>query len=154
MSNSVPESEFYMWRTLFAVAHADGVVTTEEVRFMAEALEDHPFNEEQKEILSDDIKEPKDPSEMFEKIGDAADQARFFKFARDLVWVDGDFGGDEQKVMVDLISKHIKTIDFDKLVNEVDLHMELDNSQDTPVRRAPEKKRSFFRRFLDSFSAE
>ena len=39
----VSESRFYMWRTLFSVAHADNVVTDEEIAFMAHILEDINF---------------------------------------------------------------------------------------------------------------
>ena len=46
MSKTITESQFYMWRTLFAISHADNVVSDEEIRFMTEALEDLPFNAE------------------------------------------------------------------------------------------------------------
>ena len=45
----VSESRFYMWRTLFAVAHADNVVADEEVEFMAHILEDVEFSDHQTE---------------------------------------------------------------------------------------------------------
>lgn len=147
MTVSVTNSEFYMWRTVFAVSHADGVVTDEEIRFMAEVLEDQSFSEEQKEILKDDIHNPKDPTEMFEQIGDVEDQAKFFEFARELVWIDGDFGGAEQKVMVDLIGEHIKTVDFEKLVQEVDLGMQLETPPNSNTRTPV--KRSFIQKIFD-----
>lgn len=77
MNKTVTESQFYMWRTLFAVSHADNIVTEEEMRFMIEALEDLPFSSEQREILSDDIVNPKDIVEMFGKISNNRDQAAF-----------------------------------------------------------------------------
>ena len=33
----ITDSQFYMWRTLFAIVHVDDMVTEEEVHFMAEA---------------------------------------------------------------------------------------------------------------------
>lgn len=113
-----------MWRTVFAVAHADGVISGGEVRMMVETIEDHDFSEEQKDVLTEDIKNPQDPAEMFAKISDARDQANFFKFAREMVWADGDFGEDEQKILTDLIGDHIKTVDFDSLVGNVDLELD------------------------------
>ena len=55
MSDFVSESQFYMWRTLFAVAHADSIVADEEVAFMASVLNDINFTPEQTEVLKDDI---------------------------------------------------------------------------------------------------
>lgn len=116
---SLTESQFYMWRTLFALAHADQVVTKEEVRFMAEALEDVPFSEEQKAILKKDIKSPQDIIAMFSGVTDAQDQARFFKFAHDLVWADGDFGKAEQEILLKLQKAHIRAVSVDDLIGKV-----------------------------------
>lgn len=124
MARDVTESEFYMWRTLFAVVHADNVVTNEEVRFMAEALEDIPFSKEQRAVLSDDIKHPKDIAKMFALISDSRDQARFFKYARDLVHVDGDYGTEEQDIMLKILSAHVRDVDIDALIGRMDMELE------------------------------
>ncbi len=113
-----------MWRTIFAMAHVDGVVSAEEIRFMAEVLEDIEFSEEQKNTLRDDIHIPKDIIEMFGKITDPKYKLKFFEFARDLVWVDGDYGQDEQKIMLELFKKHMQDVDFDAMVGHVDLELE------------------------------
>ena len=47
----ITDSQFYMWRTLFAIVHVDDMVTEEEVHFMAEALEDIPFTPDQIAML-------------------------------------------------------------------------------------------------------
>ncbi len=130
MSKGLSESEFYMWRTLFAIAHADHVVTSEEVRFMAEALEDIPFSQEQHDILNDDITNPKDILEMFDGISDVHDQARFFKFARRLVWIDGDYGMEEQAIMLKLEEAHLARVNIvDDLVGSIKMEFE----EDAPV---------------------
>ncbi|MFN3701364.1 MAG: TerB family tellurite resistance protein [Alphaproteobacteria bacterium] len=121
---NVTESQFYMWRTLFAIAHADDIVTSEEVRYLSEALADIPFSEEQKTVLQQDISTPQDIEEMFDKIVDAKDQAAFFNFARQLVWVDGDYGEAEQKIMLKLKQSHIKNVDVDNLIGKVELSLE------------------------------
>ncbi len=122
------ESEFYIWRTLFAVAHADNVVTPEEITFMAQILEDVNFSPEQTSILKDDLVNPKDPEAMFHRITDQNDRIKFFDLARDLVWVDGDFGAEEQGVMVELYKIHIKDTNVDKLVGNIEMEFE----EDTP----------------------
>lgn len=150
----ITESQFYMWRTLFAISHADNVVTDEEVRFMTDAMEDVPFTEEQKDILQDDISNPKDIVEMFEKISNNRDQAEFFKFARALVWVDGDYGEEEQEIMLKLKRMHIQNVSVDDLVGNNSLSLEDDDpivsniSMDVPK---VNNKKSIFFSFRDRF---
>ena len=122
----VTDSQFHMWRTLFAVVHADNVVTDEEVRFMAEALEDIPFSSGQRMILNEDVKHPQDIEAMFEGITDIHDQAAFFKFARILVHIDGEFGHEEQEIMLKLKELHVRYVNIDELVGHVDLELEED----------------------------
>ncbi len=124
MGKQVTESEFYMWRTLFAIAHVDDIVSKEEVRFMAEVLEDNSFNDEQRAILNDDIKNSRDISEMFSKISDKKDQARFFSLARKLVHIDGDFGDAEQLAMLKILSEHIRSVDLDQLIGKMEFELE------------------------------
>lgn len=124
---NLTESQFYMWRTLFALAHADGIVTGEEVRFMAEALEDLPFSDEQRGVLNDDIRYAQRPEDMFSGITDVRDQAAFFKYARRLVHIDGDYGTAEQAVMLRLKEMHIKSADVDDLIGKVRMELEEEN---------------------------
>lgn len=124
MRRIVTESQFYMWRTLFAISHADEIVSNDELRMMTEILEDLPFSEEQQTVLKEDIKHQRDPEEMFSKISQVKDQAAFFEFARKMVWVDGDFGEEEQELMVRLKKVHMKNVNFDDLIGSVDLNFE------------------------------
>ncbi|MAE50583.1 MAG: hypothetical protein CMH27_02105 [Micavibrio sp.] len=129
MSQKVTESQFYMWRALFAMSHADNIVTDEEIRFMTEALEDLPFSPEQKNILKEDIFNPQDIVEMYGKISDPTDQAAFFNFARELVWIDGDYGEEEQEIMLTLKRMHVKSVNLDELVGRVGLQLEPDDDR-------------------------
>ena len=140
-TNSVTDSEFYMWRSLFALVHVDYRVSDEEVRFMAEALEDVPFSDEQRSVLEGDIKTPQDVVEMFGRISNPRDQAKFFNFAREIVWADGDYGSEEQEIMLKLKEIHMKNTVVDDLVGFVDLELE----DDSPVKSRKEapRKRSF-----------
>lgn len=149
----ITESQFYMWRTLFAISHADDIVTEEEVRFMTEAMEDVPFTEEQKDILQDDISNPKDIVEMFEKISSDRDQAEFFKFARVLVWIDGDYGEEEQEIMLKLKRLHIQNVNVDDLVGNNSLSLEDDDIPSNISMDAPKvnNKKSIFFSFREKF---
>lgn len=126
MSNGVNQSQFYMWRTLFAVAHADDIVTDEEIEFMAHILTDIDFSDEQTKTLKDDIMNAKDVEFMFEGITNSDDRVRFFDLARDLVWVDGVFDNAEQSVMIKLHQKHFKDTNVDDLIGKVPLTLEDD----------------------------
>ncbi len=128
MSDKITQSRFFMWRTLFALAHADGIVTDEEIAFMAHILEDIDFTNAQTAILKDDIVNPKNVEEMFKSITSKEDRLKFFEFARDLVWVDGDYASDEQEVMIKLLEEHVKDTDIEELVGNVSLELERDYS--------------------------
>ncbi len=126
MSKIVSESQFYMWRTLFAVVHADNVVTDEEVNFMSNVFDSVNFSETQIVILKDDIVTPKDINEMFDGVSVQEDRVKFFELAHDLVWVDGDFAEDEQNAMVKLFKTHFNEVDFDALVGKVPFELEIE----------------------------
>lgn len=146
-SIAVTESEFYMWRAVFAIAHADNKVTDEEVRFMAEAMEDIAFSEGQKAVLKDDIRHPKDITEMFKGITNPKDQSNFFRFARNLVWVDGEFGKEEQAIMLELQKAHLQNIDVDTLIGNIDLQLE----DSAPGKRAAKTEEPKARKIVFSF---
>ncbi len=149
--DGVSDSQFYMWRTLFAVAHADDVVTDEEVRFMAEALEDVPFSDEQRSVLNEDAKQPQNIESMFVGVTDVHDQAEFFKFATELVHIDGDYGAEEQEVMLKLKQLHLQTTNVDDLVGGISLELEHEHA---PVFTNTEQKKTFQDRiysFRDTF---
>ncbi len=142
---SVTESQFNMWRTLFALAHADHIVTPEEVRFMAEALEDVPFSQIQHDRLIEDAKAPQDVEGLFMKITDVRDQAEFFSFADTLVYVDGDFGAEEQEVMARLRVLHARHPDLYSLGDGVDVSLEgHEEDHESPFKRVFVSFRNWF----------
>tara|TARA_R110001592_G_scaffold79054_5_gene236794 strand:- start:10992 stop:11471 length:480 start_codon:yes stop_codon:yes gene_type:complete len=149
MNSVVNESAFYMWRTLISVAHADNIVTDEEIEFIAQMMENIDFSDEQTAILKDDILNAKDVSEMFTGVTSQKDRIQFFEFARDLVWVDGDFASEEQSVMIQLYQQHMQETDVDELIGHISLELEED-SVPTNLNRRPDKKTGF-RKFLSSF---
>lgn len=151
VNNEMSESRFYMWRTLFAVAHADDVVTDEEIEFMARTLEDIDFTDEQTSILKDDIVHPQNVEEMFRGMSDQTDRKEFFDLARKLVWVDGEFGVPEQGVMVNLLKNHFKDVDFDQLVGNVSLELEDDSRNVTDADSFENNSNNNFNNAVGSF---
>jgi hypothetical protein len=120
-SETLNESQFYMWRTLFALVHADHVVTREEQTFMESALDQLTLTDYQRSILVSDTMESSDIAEMFKRITEQNDRVEFFRHARILVWCDGDFDKQEQEILAQLTRTHASDVDFDKLVSEVSL---------------------------------
>jgi len=127
MSGQVTESQFFMWRAIFALAHADEVVSAEELRFMSETLEDIPFSDMQKSILQSDASEAQSVEAMFKQITDPVDQAEFFKFASKIAHIDGDFGEEEQAVMIRVKQLHLADVDIDDLIGKVNLSLAEDD---------------------------
>lgn len=98
----ITNSKFYMWRSIFALSHADLVVTPEELSFMHKTLEQLDLSEPQYEVLKHDIKEPQDALDMFHGITDPEDRKEFFHIAYDIVWVDGEQNQDEENMLARL----------------------------------------------------
>lgn len=155
-SAGVSESTFYMWRAVFAMAHADDVVTAEEKKYLHGILANEPFCAEQKRILEKDIDTPQDVANMFVKVEDQHDRSQFFYHARMLVWSDGDFGEQEQKIIMRLKQTHVRTVDFDQIIKDLDLSLD----EEQKVRIAEDRHRvlqtehpeGFFRKLMRKVS--
>lgn len=146
MTDGLKQSEFYMWRTIFALAHADNVIKDDEVRYMAEAMEDVAFSDEQRAVLRDDISNAKDIVEMFKMIDDPKDQKDFFTYAKEMVMSDGDFAEEEVQVLIKLKEIHMKRTDVDALIGTVEL--EIDEEYPDGPRSKKEVMFSFREQFL------
>ena len=151
----VTDSMFHMWRAVFAMAHADHVVTPEELSFMRKIMAEMPFTEEQLKILENDISNPKWVGEMFDKITNDDDRSKFFYYARLMVWSDGDFDAQEQAIISELQKKYVKDIDLKNVTNVIGLELEEDEKEqlvrDYTYAEEMEPEgglRAFFRRFF------
>lgn len=116
---------------------------------MAEVLEGIPLSPEQKAVLEVDARVPQSIEDMFNGITDYNDQSEFFKFARELVLVDGDFGIEEQEVLTRLQKNHLDSANIDDLVGQVNLSFDDDDAPATP--EPTEKKRGVSALLRDLF---
>ncbi len=152
--DGVSSGRFHMWRAVFAMAHADEVVTAEERKYLQGILSSEPFSEEQKKILEKDMDTPQDVAEMFLKVDDQNDRSQFFYHARMLVWSDGDFGEQEQKIIMRLKQNHVRTVDFDQVIKDLDLA--LDDEQKVRMvqdrDRVIDQSEGFFRKLMRQIS--
>ena len=119
MSEGISESRFYMWRAVFAMAHADHVVKDEERDFMENYLANVAFSEQQKDILRTDMEEAQDVYEMFSQITAPEDQGQFFEFARELVWCDGDLDAQEEAIKEKLNADQMDKLGVARMENEL-----------------------------------
>jgi uncharacterized membrane protein YebE (DUF533 family) len=144
----VSESRFYMWRAIFALAHADHEVTAEERKFMYNVLNSENFTAAQRRALEEGVEKRQDVGDLFVQIAEQEDRSRFFYYARMLCWCDGNFDEQEQEIMLNLKKLHVQNVDFVKMLEQVD--MELDDSEKTMLEedmKGGNPLASFFRRF-------
>ena len=107
MGESITDSQFYMWRAVVAMAHADGVVTPHELSFINDYLLDLNLSKGQLQIIGEDLREDKDVYDMFSHISDRQDQKDFFALARALSWCDGDLDAQEAQIIKRLEAIHM-----------------------------------------------
>ena len=129
MSEIVSESRFCMWRAVFAMVHADHVVTDEERDFMENYLEQVAFSDEQKKTLREDMSTAQNVDDMFDLITDPEDQGQFFQFARMLVWSDGDFDEQEKLIKERLTARQLDKFDMDRIRKDLQESRELAKMQ-------------------------
>lgn len=115
MSEQITDSRFHMWRTVVALAHADGVVVPEEEAFVENYISALPFTDEQRAALREDLRTPQNAYEMFEQISERSDQAEFFQFARMLIWCDGDLDRQEDQIFKHLQKEQMRDVGIDNM---------------------------------------
>ena len=143
-----------MWRAVFALAHADGVVTDEEKEYMNEVLASVPFSEEQHATLKEDIYAPRDIVEMFSEISEQEDQALFFKFAKEIVHADGEYDTNEQHVLLRLKAAHVRGTNIDDLVGKIDMEFEEDPVSASPHQAEKKCSKGVVSKFKSIFFGE
>lgn len=95
----ISESEFNMWRAVFAFTYADNVLSLEEQELLGSYLSKVPFSAEQRNILKDDLREPKDCVKYYRKITNKEDKERFCVLARAIVWCEGNMADQEKAIL-------------------------------------------------------
>jgi hypothetical protein len=150
---AMESSRFHMWRAIFALAHADHVITLEERQFMEDVMRREPFSDAQKAVLKGDIKNGQDIGHMFSEVTDQTDRSAFFYFARLLCWCDGDFAKQEQEIILKLKETHLKEMNFEKMIGSVDMELADEEKkwlqEDAEAVKADEK--DGIQSFMDAF---
>ena len=95
----IPESEFYMWRALFAFAFAPGVVIPERMEILNEAKDTVPFSLHQLTVLRDDFQYPQDIDYLYKQITAPEHKHQFCAMARAIAWSDGDMDAQDERIL-------------------------------------------------------
>lgn len=95
----VGESEFYMWRAVFAFTYVDNVLSLEEQELLQAYLKKVPFSTKQLATLKNDLQNPKDVVGLYRKITRSEDKERFCVLARAIVWCEGDITAQEKAIL-------------------------------------------------------
>lgn len=95
----ITESEFYMWRAVFAFAYVDNVLSLEEQELLQSYLAQVPFSSAQRIILKEDLRDPKNVVGLYKKITSPEDKKRFCVLARAIVWCEGDVTEQERAIL-------------------------------------------------------
>lgn len=116
------ENRFYMWRTILAVAHADGIVCDGEKDYLQsifDKMKERGFiSAEQKTVLENDMSIPQDPAEVMSHIDDPKYRGQIMHFATMLATKDGKMCRDESQLIEHLHFKATKDLDMDAIKAE------------------------------------
>ena len=97
--SGIGESEFAMWRAVFAFTYVDNVLSLEEQELLQAYLKKVPFSHAQLQTLKEDLRNPKDVLALYRKITRKEDKERFCVLARAIVWCEGDITAQEKAIL-------------------------------------------------------
>ena len=95
----VSDSEFNMWRAVFAFALVDNNLSLEEQDVLRSYIVSTDFSPTQRETLKNDFLRPQNVETMYQKITEKEHKQRFCILARALVWSDGDMNKQEAEIL-------------------------------------------------------
>ena len=113
---ALSQSCFFKWRCLIALAGVDAKLDPGEKKFFSDQLNQlkgENISREQLEILSEDLKAPKQPEVFFIRIDDPLEKLDLLRMAYFLFNSDGEFEVREQQVFEYLKDEISKSLDID-----------------------------------------
>jgi uncharacterized tellurite resistance protein B-like protein len=119
MGQTFSKSQFYMWRAVIAIAHADGEVQAEERAYIARVISNldrvYGLTPAQKKAFTDDIETPQKIEDMVKEIDEPQYRGMLITLGETMVWADGVVTEDEEAIMKKLHANHMSTLDADRL---------------------------------------
>ena len=99
IKEEITESEFNMWRAVFAFSLLDNVLSPQGQKILKPYSNTILFSQAQNDILRNDFKEPQNVETLYSKITDPKDKERFCLLTRALAWCGGDMGKQEEAIL-------------------------------------------------------
>lgn len=126
----INESKFSMWRATIHLVLVDGKVTQAEKDWLNKYILKVPFSEEQKKIIQEDLKSPRDNFQfLYDKITHPPDRAMLVHFANMIFKSDGEFHENE-KEFLDMLNKAVITkVDMLNAISKLDQGKQLEERQ-------------------------
>lgn len=92
-------SEFQMWRALFAFAFTDGILSVDEKNVLSDHLKDVELTEDQKKTLVKDMQNNEPVEGLYRKITNDDYKQLFCDVARTLAWCEGEIDRQEEEIL-------------------------------------------------------
>lgn len=147
---------FAMWRTIIAMAHADGIVNEDERAYLLGVFDNmrsrHGLTDEQHAILLSDLDTPHPVEMMMMHIKDPAARGNAITFARTMAMTDGVLDPSEEEILNRLHAKQMEHVDINTLRLEIQkqqLDARAQEQQEIAERRKEMYGRSLLSRGID-----
>lgn len=115
----IGHSQFYMWRCIIAIGHADGVMHEAERAYLNRIIGNMDragsLTEEQKKTFAEDMEKPQNIAELLKHINDPQWRGQLLYFGGLLARADGELHPDEDMLLKKLHAEHMATLDMDSI---------------------------------------
>lgn len=114
-SKEVSTGKFYMLRCVIAMAHADGIVTQDEIGYISHIMNRLNLRPEQRQILEFDLKAAQRIEDLFPYINEPRFRGQAVDFARIMAFKDGHLHPSEEELLRRLHAYAMDGIDMDSV---------------------------------------
>lgn len=114
----VSDSRLNMWRAVIALAHADHVLKPEEVKFIEDKIKHGKMDDKQIALLLSDSETPAKLEDVLPKVTEPSDRSMLVYYARLLVWSDGEYALQEERLLDVLRNNALGSIDLERELSE------------------------------------
>lgn len=115
----VGTSQFYMWRCVVAIAHADGMVQAEEREYLNRIFGRMGLTADQRETFRQDIAAPQDIAALLAHINEPEWRGQLIYFAGLLARADGVLAPSEDQLIKKLHAGQMASLDMDQIRADV-----------------------------------
>lgn len=115
----VGTGQFYMWRCVIALAHADGMVQQGERDYLSRVFGNMNLSDEQRRIFHSDMSAPQDIAQLLTHINEPEWRGQLVYFAGLLARADGVLDPQEDHILKKLRADQMSNLDMDQIRADV-----------------------------------